>query len=423
MSEIQRSTKNFQLCEDFKKYNELEQGPSKKKTQSSSEVEEKNEFKLTCMNRHDCFIPTKIKTFSDHGESHESLFKTHDGQTKDHLSILMDENNENNTIKLINSACGGFETAKELKKKKNLISKSENNSLLTMASSDKLIFHSSREMLDLKNENLFVNQNESKKCKEIKKNSGGQKISNFFKKDSVKIKQKKNITYEKKGTTSNDFDIHNISNDKNYKYKSIENILANEERDYHQSTVENINQCSPNNKSFFTNRAAVKNRSSFDSESLLENEKTHNDIQLLNKNLSHFTSKNLLIDSFRSQSNDAIFMNETLTRKKTKLNTEFETTSIVNGVAYSELSDSHKYDEISPDVKRKKTDNATTVNPVFSQLHEKTFYLLKSILMEFHISSYIPDAAKFKTVFRKIHLDLLEKQIYGNFIIHILFIS
>jgi hypothetical protein len=76
-------------------------------------------------------------------------------------------------------------------------------------------------------------------------------------------------------------------------------------------------------------------------------------------------------------------------------------------------------DKILHDAKRQKLDHEVTVNksPASIKIHRKTFNILKPIVMKYYVSSYIPNAAKFKTIFRKIHMDILDKQIYGMIIV------
>ncbi|XP_014212125.1 ATP-dependent DNA helicase Q5 [Copidosoma floridanum] len=70
----------------------------------------------------------------------------------------------------------------------------------------------------------------------------------------------------------------------------------------------------------------------------------------------------------------------------------------------------------SQDVKRLRTQNdaSTVKTPESVKIHRKTFYILKPIVQEYYVSPYIPDATKFKSIFKKIHLDVLDKKIHDK---------
>ncbi|XP_014227172.1 ATP-dependent DNA helicase Q5-like [Trichogramma pretiosum] len=91
-------------------------------------------------------------------------------------------------------------------------------------------------------------------------------------------------------------------------------------------------------------------------------------------------------------------------------------TSKRNKRSYSDIKETEDPNESSQQSKRPKMphEKASTKSPESVKVHRKTFYILKPIVQEYYISEYIPDHSKFKDIFRKIHLDVLEKKIYDT---------
>lgn len=64
--------------------------------------------------------------------------------------------------------------------------------------------------------------------------------------------------------------------------------------------------------------------------------------------------------------------------------------------------------------KRQKLTNVEQISESV-KMHRKTFYILKPFVKEYYVSHYIPSAEKFKSIFKKIHMDVLNKKLIGKF--------
>lgn len=87
-----------------------------------------------------------------------------------------------------------------------------------------------------------------------------------------------------------------------------------------------------------------------------------------------------------------------------------------NKRSYKDAKDSESTETVVPDCKRQRLNNEVPTNksPESIKIHRKTFHILKPIVMKYYVSPYIPDAAKFKSIFKKIHMDILDRQIHGE---------
>ena len=116
-----------------------------------------------------------------------------------------------------------------------------------------------------------------------------------------------------------------------------------------------------------------------------------------------------------SSKNNSIVDTESLKGKKWSL--ESKTITHIGKRLHPDSKESENIYEVIQDSKRQRPNNEVPEKKTQESItiHRKTFHILKPIVQEFYISSYIPDAAKFKNIFRKIHMDIVERQILGKF--------
>lgn len=355
--------------------------------------------------------------------------------------------NEFECGKPIPSVCNGFTTALELErmKKSSTLSKEHELSLKRTSGHVESVAGTSKPILcngfKTALEMSKINQDNANKSK---KKSDSRSITEFFKSDFNQIKStdiKDCDKYRKDNNedskSRNDSLMSNNFNEtcnSNFDNKLNKNELetvdislmnakskgpdSNKVKGVQTTEEEKLNRVSTFKSKTSKRKLAVKNSLLFGDDLSPEIDLDDDIIEILD-HASPYSTKNIIKMSYNNKVEVIESGQQNLQTKR--FHTRNKTIQEVNKRSRSDINEPESSDKTTQDVKRQRLNNEVPENktPASIKLHRKTFYILKPIVQEYYISTYIPDAAKFKTIFRKIHMDVLDRKILGKlFIAH-----
>ncbi|XP_058803941.1 ATP-dependent DNA helicase Q5-like isoform X2 [Phymastichus coffea] len=421
--QIQTCTKNIELYVDLR--NDIVQ----EQTSNKSEINELpfcSEFTTALEMKKKCEYPmeTKIPLPNDNlGLSVNNIAASssnqvcHNGfQTALDLNVL--DNNKTSIqdsskesiakiSKLINSktneqflvTCNGFKTALEISNSTKSESVSEVSKLNRISRNDKL-----KKKLNSRSITEFFKSNVSKPSTtqhEIESITANQ-ISNIAKSNDLL-----NNDFRGNSAVSEDSQVdknvtgESISHVKENKFINAKNNFLNEQN-IETNDSERVNtfklKFPSKNKTTKTNALLFGDESSTsdeDKDSKVKNNIVSNELKFENENVHN---------RYNSTKDDKVLHNKPYNVRK------------INKRSYSEI-ELNNLDHNAQNEKRQrsdKEDNKTSSSKTSEsvKIHRKTFNILKPIIMKYYVSHYIPDADKFKSIFRKIHMNILDNKIY-----------
>ncbi|XP_001600102.2 ATP-dependent DNA helicase Q5 isoform X1 [Nasonia vitripennis] len=413
ISQIQKYTKNIELCKDFK---------NNGNSHTESEFEEKE---------------------LEYQEAEDSKIKDADS-----------------------NPCGGFTTALELDRmKKSSISTTESRRPIKIFSSSKSDTSNANTCNGFKTA-LEISKTNAKNSK-LKKQTDSRSITDFFKSNSknseaTKIENKdefdrdaikeseNNITelienhnhFEKVENLKNKTDFKEISDDN--KSEAYANVIGFDDNNCIEKNLERKMIKTKSEENMINSGDTIELKHSEKLES--KKSKRVNSFKPKVPTKTKLATKNALLfgddlSPQRGENKDVLEILDSTSRNKAKSTNEISKNENENKIEieksvlprtnhadikklenynkrpYKDTKDSESTDtDMVPDSKRQKLNDEVPTNksPESIKIHRKTFHILKPIVMKYYVSPYIPDAAKFKSIFKKIHMDILDRKIHDE---------
>ncbi|KAJ8688585.1 hypothetical protein QAD02_024380 [Eretmocerus hayati] len=362
---------------------------------------------------------------------------TGDRERDDNQDVADEMTNNYTTAEADNFVCGGFRTALELEKLNKNCTPHQNESPLQHTSdkpkrnfdvSSHNGFKTALEMSKIKDAEPKSTSKNSLETQEKKKPVSSRSITEFFKRkpntagdDSASDHNSETnsftngeIRVEESKCTNSKFNANdscdNRSNEDTHKdsgsitLKDVE-ARADDKKDSEKRRISSFKPKVPSqNKS--AKKTALLFGDDSSPESDLDNESTNNGkIQSSLKISQKSTNKSGTI----GPAIDVRETDESISKQHNKFMPKMSK-------RVREQKDPEYSDKGASDAKRKKpnTEASKCELPESVKIHRKTFYILKPIVMEFYKSHYIPDAVKFKSIFQKIHLDVLDQKVFDQ---------
>ncbi|KAL7291059.1 hypothetical protein TKK_0015192 [Trichogramma kaykai] len=267
---------------------------------------------------------------------------------------------------------------------------------------------------------LQISNSKTENKQKSKKKPISRSITDFFKTNSEKPNSSSTKAKESTIVTvkNEEKSLDILQSSKEYEYKKNEfDILKTDERSStnkleiaQKSTIENklkVENIKKNQSSTFKLKVPAKCK--------LASDYTH----LFGPSSPDGSSQSNNYQKYKASDKGANLLDKSIHKaydKGAKLLDKNADTSKRNKRSYSDIKETEDSHESSQQSKRPKMphEKASTKSPESVKNHRKTFYILKPIVQEYYVSEYIPDHSKFKDIFRKIHLDVLEKKIYDK---------